>query len=167
MNISVQDEGKLVIKAIRRRLYGNRFDEEIEKADKEELFYENLHLRQENEQLRKSQFIKTQLIIEEENSKYIILEFIDSKKHSKKGKIMKISSQYTILWCFIHDSEVHLRTQDLIQALRPIKSHLNNVNSKKRVLDAIQELRSKFGNEIILKKRNGFLFFSNITKYPN
>jgi len=158
--MSIQDEGKLLIRALRDRLYGDR-SKDIEKADKEELFYENLQLKQENERLKQNQFVRPQLTAIKETDKFVTLEFRDSKERIRKGKISKISSQYSILVAFIKKRDVYLKTQDLIPSLRPIKHHQNDENPTKRVLDTISELRNKFGDDIIFKKPQGFLFFTD------
>src|SRR5450759_1786195 len=161
MDYSNEAGGKLIIKVLRERLYGNK-DKDIEKADKEGLFYENLQLKQEIERLKQTQFVRPRLSLIRETDKFAEFEFIDSKEQVKQGKIMKISSQCAILIHFVVNSDTYLKTQSLIPSLRPIKHHINDENPTKRVLDAIAELREKFGNETIFKKPRGFLFFADV-----
>lgn len=136
---------------------------DVEKFDKEDLVIENAKLKQENEALKKRQVLQPQLVLKKETKKYAELEFINSKGISKKGKLNKITNQYSILAYFIRNRKVYLATDNLIPALRPIRGHVEEENPKKRVLDTIKELRDKFGEEVVLTEpHQGFLFYATV-----
>ncbi len=105
MNISAQDESKFIIKAIRRRLFGNQFDDEIGKADKEELYWEKKSLKRQLGELKRelSETQNGSQLSEEEQlkvvTKYIINGLLPPNgypkiKNAKKQKrLLKLLSR--------------------------------------------------------------------------
>ena len=150
MNISPQDDWKILNKVLRERLYGNK-DEEIEKADKEELFYENLTLKSDINNLKatikhlEDNFMQLPYILLHTSTGKV--EFISSKGIKKSFQLHNNTNEYKLLSYLMDKPLESISTIDLEKKLKPMKRSVNDL-SKRRVLDTITQLRHKFEEEI-------------------
>src|ERR1035437_10001770 len=148
MNISPQDKWKILKKVLRERIYGNK-DEELEKADKEELFYDNLQLKQEIADLK-------QRTADLKRIKFDIRNFI--LIFGEKGSINFSSTRYQLflfaiicdIWENSSTKPVKIPKPELLQNVTKdleetwdrdkLRSNLRHLNDKLKTNPKIAEL---------------------------